>query len=99
MPDLPYGIGFRVYEADEVTPASNVAFSAINERTGDILTGTTDVNGYGVIDCGNFTNGYEDGDYIRIAISGAGTLGTDYTYKAKLYTGYAEIAEIQISYD
>lgn len=58
---LIYGI---LYDDDGTTPLASVTVRGRNERTGNKITTTTDVNGVYILDFGNITGGWKDGDQL-----------------------------------
>lgn len=66
MTTNPWVVSGTIHEADGSTRVSGVTMIAINLRTGETLSFTTDANGEYVFDCGNFTSGYNNVDRIRI---------------------------------
>jgi len=67
---LLYGI---LYDADGTTPVANATVKGRNESTGSKISITTDGSGQYILDFGNITGGWNDGDTLT-----AYTIYTDY---------------------
>jgi len=70
-----YGI---VYDTDGTTPLASVTVTARNESTNYTITEITNASGEYILDLGNLTGGWNDGDNITVYIT--------YTSKEKVVT-------------
>ena len=65
--NLPYSVFGKVYDTDGTTLIGAGATVKIrNNTTNDILSATTNSNSEYALDCGNFTNGYDNTDKITV---------------------------------
>ena len=72
MPSTPYIFGITVKNAAGVVE-SGVTVTLENESSGDTLTAVSNHVGQVLFDCGNFENGYSNGDYITYTAEGSGS--------------------------
>jgi len=72
---FPYLIQGKIYDSTD-SPVKNATVTITNESTGDTQTTTTGSTGDYVFDCGNFTNGWTDGNKLGITATYSG-IGTD----------------------
>jgi len=70
---LPYVIYGYLYDLNSAIVANGI-ITAKNLSTGDIITSTTNSDGQFAIDCGNFQQGYEDGDTIKLFGASSSTI-------------------------
>jgi len=61
-----YAIWGVLYDTDGTTAIANATVKIRNESTNNTLTETTDANGGYVFNCGNFADGWTNGDLITI---------------------------------
>lgn len=71
-PQNSYILSGRVFASNGTTPSSDKTVIVTNERTGETLSTTSNVNGEWAIDCSNFPSGYSHNDYITYTSSGGG---------------------------
>jgi len=96
---LPYLIGITVTDSDG-NAENGVSVTLKNETTTDTLTQTTNSLGKVLFDCGNFTNGYTDGDYLIYTAEGTGTNGNDLRMKiVSNYSGTAILKKFKVYYE
>lgn len=65
MPTLPYILGVQL-NTSSGSGRTNATIKVTNQRTGDILTSTTNDQGEAVFDLANFTQGYLKGDALTV---------------------------------
>jgi len=76
MPSLPYIYQITIYELDGETGAKDVSITAVNNRTNNALTETTDSDGVVLFDFSNFID-YENNDIVFISAGGFKLEGQD----------------------
>jgi len=97
MPQEPYIINGTVYQSDGITPSSGNLVKLFNETTGEVQEFITNSSGQYVFDCGNFTKGYTEGDYIKVIAAGDNSNAHDLRMKIIARDTF-QISELKIKY-
>ena len=97
MAAIPYIISGTVLDDDNVTPRANISLTAKNMRTFREISTNTDASGNFAIDCANFTDSYEDLDFVLISTNSTGNNGQDLRLRI-ICNALGQINEIKTEY-
>lgn len=66
-PPNSYLIAGTLYNVDSTIGKEGMTISAVNLRTGERITTTSQANGQYIVDAGNFQNGYNNKDVVYLS--------------------------------